>query len=248
MRLARVTMSPKTATREEAEQLLSNLREEVAEGKPWFIALVQAIARWPLPEETVRKRDYRYLVGGEAFDWLLLAERLCEELSDLIPREEYEALVFFGRLPSELSEEEFRRLMGHAKYRAHLNYLYGVTLEEMLHLVVEEDVRKEQRSRVWANHASVDEEAFRRLYGRSRQELLSEFRRERGIADASSVSLTEANEFTYWLFKYRLRYCDPARVASDTRRALSMLRRLEPCRARCLRNALREPPSVIEVP
>jgi hypothetical protein len=150
-------MSPKTATREEAEQLLSNLREEVAEGKPWFIALVQAIARWPLPEETVRKRDYRYLVGGEAFDWLLLAERLCEELSDLIPREEYEALVFFGRLPSELSEEEFRRLMGHAKYRAHLNYLYGVTLEEMLHLVVEEDVRKEQRSRVWANHASVDE-------------------------------------------------------------------------------------------
>ena len=205
----------------EAEQLLTDLRQEVADGKPWFIALLQAIARWPLPEETVGERHYRYLVGGEAFDWLLLAERLCEALGDLIPREEQEALLFFGRPPLDLSEEEFRRLMGHAKYRAHLNYLYGVTLEEVLHLVVEEDVYKEQRSRVWENHLSVDEEAFQRLYGRCRQDLLCQFRQEQGMAEADTVSLTEAKEFTYWLFKYRLRYCDPARVASDTRRALA---------------------------
>jgi len=232
----------------EAEQLLTDLCQDVADGKPWFIALLQAIARWPLPEETAGKRDYRYLVGGEAFDWLLLAERLCEAVGDLIPREEHEALVFFGQLPLDLTEEEFRRLMGHAKYRAHLNYLYGVTLEEMLQLVVEEDVHKEQRSRVWENHLWDDEEAFRRLYGRSRQELLCQFRREQKTTDTTTVSLTEAKEFTYWLFKYRLRYCDPARVASDTRRALGMLRRLEPCRARCLSNALQEPPSVIEIP
>ena len=94
----------------------------------------------------------------------------------------------------------------------------------------------------------MDEEAFQRLYGRSRQELFCQFRREQGITASTSISLTEAKEFTYWLFKYRLRYCDPARVASDTRRALGILRRLEPCRARCLSNALQEPPSVIEVP
>jgi len=243
-------MSPRAEVRKEpteAEQLLADLCQEVANGKPWFIALLQAIARWPLPEETVGKRHYRYLVGGEAFDWLLLAERLCETMSDLIPGEEHEALLFFGRLPLDLSEEEFRRLVGHAKYRAHLNYFYGVTLEEMLQLVFEEDVYKEQRSRVWENHLSLDEEAFGRLYGHPRQELLCQFRQEHGIGDGTTISLAEAKEFTYWLFKYRLRYCDPARVASDTRRALSMLRRLEPCRARCLSNALREPPSVIEV-
>ena len=244
-------MSAKAVAREEsteAEELLTNLCQEIADGKPWFIALLQAIARWPLPEETVGERHYRYLVGGEAFDWLLLAERLCEVVDDLIPREEHEPLLFFGQLPLELSEEEFRRLMGHAKYRAHLNYLYGVTLEEMLQLVIEDDVYKEQRSRVWKNHLSVDEEGFRCLYGHPRQDLLCQFRREQGTADDTTISLTEAKEFTYWLFKYRLRYCDPARVASDTRRALSMLRRLEPCRARCLSNALKEPPSVIEVP
>jgi len=244
-------MSARAVARErpiEAEQLLADLCQEIADGKPWFIALMQTIARWPLPEEKVGKRHYRYLIAGEAFDWLLLAERLCEAVGDLIPREEHEALLFFGQLPVDLSEEEFRRLIGHAKYRAHLNYLYGVTLEETLHLVVEEDAYKEQRSRVWENHLSVDEEAFQRLYGHARQDLLRQFRQEQGIADDTTISLTEAKEFTYWLFKYRLRYCDPARVASDTRRALSMLRRLEPCRARCLSNTLREPPSVIEVP
>lgn len=244
-------MSARAVAREEsieAKQLLTDLRREVADGKPWFIALLQAIARWPLPEETVGKRHYRYLVGGEAFDWLLLAERLCEAMGDLIPRKEHEPLVFFGQPPLDLSEEEFRRLMGHAKHRAHLNYLYGVTLEEMLQLVIEDDVYKEQRSRVWGNHLSADEEGCQRLYGRRRQDLLCQFRREQGMADGTTISLTEAKEFTYWLFKYRLRYCDPARVASDTRRALGMLRRLEPCRARCLSNGLPEPPSVIEVP
>ena len=231
-----------------AKRLLTELHREVADGKPWFIALLQTIACWPLPEETVGERHYRYLVGGEAFDWLLLAERLCEALSDLIPQEEHEALVFFGRLPVDLNEEEFRRLLGYAKYRAHLNYLYGVTLEEMLQLVMEEEVYKEQRSRVWENHLAVDEQAFGRIYGHPRQELLCQFRREQNTDHESPVSLTEAKEFTYWLFRYRLRYCDPAKVASDTRRALAMLRRLEPCRARCLSNTPQEPPSVIEVP
>jgi len=30
-------------------------------------------------------------------------------------------------------------------------------------------------------------------------------------------------EFTYWLFKYRLKHCDKARVASDTKKALDWL-------------------------
>jgi hypothetical protein len=41
------------------------------------------------------------------------------------------------------------------------------------------------------------------------------------------VSYQELKELTYWLFKHRLRQCDPARVASDTRKALAQLSRLE---------------------
>jgi hypothetical protein len=37
--------------------------------------------------------------------------------------------------------------------------------------------------------------------------------------------LTELKEFTYWLFKYRLRQSDKAKVASDTKKALGQLKR-----------------------
>ena len=229
-------------------EVLAEFRQAVMDGRPWFIALLQAIAQWPLPEETVGDRQYRYLVGGEAFDWLLLAERLCEALDGFLPPEEQEALLFFGRPPLDITEAEFRRLIGYAKYRAHLNYLYGVVVEEVLQLVVEEDLRKDQLSRVWEKRSPPDAEVFQHIYGRGQEELLREFRQERGLPEAEGVSLAEAQEFTYWLFKRRVRCSDPARVASDTHRALAMLRRLESCRTRAAGAVLQEPPSVIEVP
>jgi len=231
-----------------AAGVLAELRRAVTDGQPWFIALLQAIAQWPLPEETVGDRYYRYLVGGEAFDWLLLAERMCETLDGLLPVEEQEALLFFGSPPLDITEQEFRRLIGHAKYRAHLNYLYGVIVEEVLQLVVEEDQCKEQLSRVWEKHLPPDAAAFQHIYGRGQQDLLQEFRQERRLSEAEDLSLAEAQEFTYWLFKHRLRWCDPARVASDTRRALAKLRYLERCRPRAVGALLQEPPPVIEMP
>jgi hypothetical protein len=231
-----------------AAGVLAELRRAVTDGQPWFIALLQAIAQWPLPEETVGDRCYRYLVGGEAFDWLLLAERMCETLDGLLPVEEQEALLFFGRPPLDITEQEFRRLIGHAKYRAHLNYLYGVIVEEVLQLVVEEGLRKDQLSRVWEKHLPPDAEAFQHIYGRGQQDLLREFRQERRLSEAEDLSLAEAQEFTYWLFKRRLRWCDPARVASDTRRALAKLRYLERFRPRAVGALLQEPPPVIEMP
>ena len=231
-----------------AAEVLGELRRAVTGGETWFIALLQAIAQWPLPEETVGDRCYRYLVGGEAFDWLLLAERLCESLDGLLPPEEQEALLFFGRPPLDITEEEFRRLIGYAKYRAHLNYLYGVIVEEVLQLVVEDGLRKDQLSRAWEKHLPPDAEAFQHIYGRGQQELLQEFRQERRLCEAEDLSLAEAREFTYWLFKRRLRWCDPARVASDTRRALAKLRHLERSRTRSVGALLQEPPRAIETP
>ena len=41
------------------------------------------------------------------------------------------------------------------------------------------------------------------------------------------MSLTDLKEFTYWLFKRRIGKWDPARVASDTRKGMSALAKLE---------------------
>lgn len=207
--------------------IIAGLRRVVIDGTPWWIAVLQAIARWQLPEEAVNGRYYRYLIGGEAFDWLLLAERLTTEIADLIPVAEHEALFFSGRLPVTLDEMEFKRLIGPSKYRAHLNYLYGVTAEEALQLAVEEELHKEERCRIGSGTSRADEAVFERIYGKSQLQLLAEFYESRGLPQPDVIPFQELKEFTYWLFKYRLRSCDPARVASDTRKALAQLSKLE---------------------
>src|SRR3990172_10689692 len=210
-----------------AQSVIAGLREAVAAGgRHWLHPLLEAIGRWPLAEEQVGERTYRYLVAGEAFDWLLLAERLCDELEGLIPEDECEELLFHGRFPADVSEEEFRRYLGAAKHRAHLNFLYGVRVEEALQLAVQEEVYKERLNRIWEN-GHVDDEACRRIYGATRAELLQAFRSQQALAPSGSISLGELTEFTYWLFRYRLRYADPAKVASDTRKGLALLQRLE---------------------
>jgi hypothetical protein len=216
----------------EAQAIVADLRRQIAAGEGhWLLALLSAVRRWPLPSETIGEREYRYLIGGEAFDWLLLAERLLEEVKDLVPAEEADALLFHERLPIELSEAEFQQLMG-AKYKAHLNFVYGVRVESALKVAVAEEVRKEHTgSRIWAN-GHADDEAFARIYGRPRDELLAEFRAEAGIADPEWLSLAELSEWRYWLFQYRVKNCDPARVASDTRKGLAYLQRVERSRPR----------------
>jgi hypothetical protein len=225
--MSRRTAPPELDTA--VDSLLAGLRASVGDGgRHWFVALLQAVGEWPLAEEEVDGRLYRYLIGGEAFDWLLLAERLCGAVTDLTPEEEREALLLHARFPVEVTEEEFRRLLGPAKHRAHLNFLYGVQVEEALQLGVAQEVQKERLSKVWEN-GHIDEEVCQRIYGAGRPELFERFRRQRDCPE--DLSLSDLHEFTYWLFKHRVNNSDPARVASDTRKGLAMLSRLQARRA-----------------
>jgi 8-oxo-dGTP pyrophosphatase MutT (NUDIX family) len=216
-------------------QAVSAFREALRGGGDWFGALLEAVALWDASEEHVEGRRYQYLIGGEAFDWLLLAERLCEAVDGAIPGDEKEALLFYGRPPRDLEDEEFKQSIGAAKHRAHLNYLYGVVVEEALQLTIEEEVLKEQRSRVWSHGDDIEQHVFERAYGRSRNELLAIFREQRSLPEGTDLSYGELREFTYWLFKYRVRDLDPARVASDTRKALAKLSELEEASRRRMR-------------
>ncbi|MCH7576826.1 MAG: hypothetical protein IH822_03405 [Chloroflexi bacterium] len=134
-----------------------------------------------------------------------------------------------GRFPMEVSEEEFRRLLGPAKHRAHLNFFYGVQVEQALQLGVAQEVHKERLCQISEN-GHIDEEVCSRIYGATRQELLEKFR-QTGALSGDELSPGDLHEFTYWLFKHRVSNADPARVASDTRKGLAMLPRL-PSRAR----------------
>ena len=212
-----------TVTRGGNNKAIRYLEQAILGGKHWYIALLEAIGLWTDGEETYNGRHYRYLIDGEAFDWLLLAERLCEAVDDLLPEDEKLALLFHGKPPIRLTKGKFKELIGSDKYRQYLNYFYGITVEEALILAVQEEVRKEWRTSGYNNEHNLVNEVYQRIYGATKTILLKRFRREKGRPQLRSISLTELKEFTYWLFKYRLKQCDKARVASDTKKALEQL-------------------------
>ncbi len=204
-------------------EVIKYLEQAIIGGEHWYIALLEATGLWQAAEETHDGRTYCYLIDGEAFDWLLLAERLCEAVDGLLPDDEKMALLFYGKPPLDLTIEKFKELIGN-KYHQYLNYFYGITIEEILIQSVREEVRKERRISGLNKAHNCDNESYQRIYGAPKAALLRRFRQEKGYSKLKSINLTELKEFTYWLFKYRLEHCDKAKVASDTKKALDQLR------------------------
>ncbi|MDZ4247582.1 MAG: hypothetical protein U1D67_10760, partial [Dehalococcoidia bacterium] len=119
------------------------LKDSIINGKNWYISLLEAINLWESAEETYKGKKYHYLILGEAFDWLLLAQRLLDTVAGLIPEVEVTAFLVNGMPPIKLNKTDFRRLIGGKKYRAYLNYFYGITVEKALVRAVTAEVEKE---------------------------------------------------------------------------------------------------------
>ena len=134
-----------------------------------------------------------------------MAEELVEADGNLVVegKEHHGVLVL---LPGRLVEAEVEALV-----------------EEALHLTVEDEVRKEMRVGGHVDVEDMSDIAFRRIYDDDLPNLIKRFRSQMGYSQRGGFSLTQAKEFNYWLFKLRLEYWDPARVASDTRKGLKRL-------------------------
>ncbi len=207
-------------------EALGRLSQAIQAGKPWADALLEAMSMWTLPEERIDGRMYRYVIQGEAFDCLLLAERMCVALRESAQIHEVEDLLFRGRFPAYVTEESLKTLLGYNKYRGFLNFWYGVVVEEALHVAVEEEVRKDLRAGGRVDVEEMSNAVFRRIYDDDQASLITKFKEKMGYSGKNGFSLTQSKEFTYWLFKLRLYYWDPARVASDTRKGLNWLERV----------------------
>ena len=207
------------------DEAIRHFRNAIASGKHWYLGLLEAVGRWSSPQETFQGRHYQYLIEGSAFDWQLLAERLCEAVDGLLPEKEKSDFLLKGKPPLDITKEQFQELIGAVKYRQYLNYFYGVTVEEAILFTVKEEVRKERLLSAMVKEEDTTAEAFRRIYGETQPVLLEQFRKSKHYRRLRSISLSELKEFTYWLFKYRITHNDKSRVASDTKKALDWLNR-----------------------
>jgi hypothetical protein len=151
----------------------------------------------------------------------LLAGRLCRDVRELLPPTEVEQLLLSGQAPIALETEDFRDLIGPLKYRCFLNYFYGVTVEEALFFALEEEAR---RHSVVAGSFDLNP-LFVDLYGSAEPDLIGEFLGKGKPQLTASMDVQQQKAYLYFLFKRRILYCLPARVASDTKRGLAELRR-----------------------
>jgi hypothetical protein len=204
---------------------IQHFRAGIISGRPWYIVLVETLGLWTDETETVDGQTYHYLIEGEAFDWLLLAQRLFDTVPGLIPENEKYALLFEGKPPVNLSVDEFKNLIGTVKYSKYLNFFYGVTVEEALFQAVREEVRKERRANAWPRKLGEEEEAFLKIYDENMSLMLKQFRKEKHYHQTAASSLTQVKEFTYWCFRFRVKICEKAKVASDTNKGLEWLRK-----------------------
>lgn len=211
--------------------MIIEMRQRIASGHEWYGAMLQAVRDWPLGEEELDGERYVYLIDGEAFDLTRLCERLCLEITDLVDEDELVALIANDRPPGEHAHAELKASIGADRYRAYLTFIYGVLVEEMVVHAVVSDLRKRHRTAGLMRYDAELDDAYRYVYGNSRAELVALFRRDKGLPRRSRMTLTELKEFTYWLFKLRLRSSDKSRVASDTKRALTVLHRYTSARA-----------------
>jgi len=168
---------------------VKHLKDQVRAGKNWYAALLEAIGMWRSPEEEYQGERYLYLVGGQAFDWLRLAERLCGEISEEVSEEELNNLLFFDRPPVEIGEQEFKSALGPAKYRAYLNYLYGVLTEQALLLATIYEIRKASIVPLSPEEESL--RAYRKIYRADLPDLLNGFQKEMKYPHRKSLTLTE---------------------------------------------------------
>ena len=204
-------------------EAITHFKQGLSLGRPWQQVLLESIGMWTRPHECWQDREYRYVIQSEAFDWLLLAERLCAEVDGRLPRSEVEELLFNGRFTDDITSKEMQHCLGYNKYRGVLNFWYGVVVEESLHLAVEDEIRKELRGGGRNFVEDLGDEIFKRLYAEEISTMEQSFRDFMTYSPSNEVTLTKQKEFLYWLFKYRLKYWDPARVASDARKALRKL-------------------------
>lgn len=212
--------------------VIHELRERISSGQEWYGAMLQAVREWPLTEEELDGERYVYLLDGEALDLTRLCERLCLAVADLVPEDEVVTLIANDRPPNDRAYSDLKSLVGHEKYRAYLTFIYGVLVEEMVVHAVVEDLRKRRRAAGLTRYDAELDDAYEYVYGSTRMELVNLFLRDKGLPRRGRMTLTQMKEFTYWLFKMRLRNSDKSRVASDTKRALTALHRYTSARGR----------------
>jgi len=207
----------------EVKDLIASLRSSIQKNNNWQYYLIKAMGQWPLASEEFKNGiKYDYLIFEEAFDWPLLARRLAMEFTDLVDHDDVLSNLNSGKIIHEFNQNEIHELFGTAKYRAYLNYWYGVVVEESLHQAANKMLQKDLFSRGFHDKQIDGEAILMHVYEQKNSVLMEEFFNLLG--DKIAVCPDRLGVWIlYFLFKMRVSKGEPTRVASDTSIAIQRL-------------------------
>ena len=168
--------------------------------------------------------DYQYWINDEAFNWYLLASRIIFSVKD---EQNIKKLDHFLSIEHFLPGSDQRiiiNLFPPDKYRAHLNFIYGVILEEVIICFNEMEKNKDVLNQfnvtdsinlVYLNLYGMDYTEFIRLYEFETKTKLDQF-----------DTLHSYYNFLYWSWKYRLMKSTPEKIAYDSQSGINFLMNL----------------------
>ena len=205
----------------------THFKQAVLSGEHWYIALLSSLRYWQIETEQTPRKNHIYLIDGEAFDHLLVCQRLLKKAikEEVVPKSEVKRFLFNAQAPLVLEGNRLINVLGEKRLKECLNFFYGVTNEEALQLAVKDEVRKETQALGPHNEAWINNEAFSRIYGKTFDDLLVHFKFDKKD-NRDHFSTEDLKEFTYFLFKYRINNNDKAKTASDTKKGLEKLKEI----------------------
>ena len=182
---------------------------------------LKIIGHWPLKSEIIDGIEYQYWINDEAFNWYLLASRIIFSVKDeqnIKKLDHFLSTVHF--LPGS-DQRIMINLFPPDKYRAHLNFIYGVILEEVIICFNEMEKNKDVLNQfnvtdsinlVYLNLYGMDYTEFIRLYEFETKTKLDQF-----------DTLHSYYNFLYWSWKYRLKKSTPEKIAYDSQSGINFL-------------------------
>ncbi|MBK65578.1 MAG: hypothetical protein CL769_01290 [Chloroflexi bacterium] len=166
----------------------------------------------------------KLLIFNESFNWKAVL------LPILKIKYDFETIIDFYSETIKLGNQfKLKSLMPSRLYSAHLNYYYGVLVEQSIREIKRKDFEKEKNILSKSSFDSIDNEIFIFLYGKSKLNLWKEFSlnfrlKSKSYYVPSKIYCNESENFDYWLSKRRILRCTRELNASLLSRGLEYLK------------------------
>ena len=168
----------------------------------------------------------KLLIFNESFNWKAVLLPILKIKYDL------ETIIDFYNETIKLGNQfNLKSIMPSRLYSTHLNYYYGVLVEQSIREIKRIDFEKEKNILSKSNFDLIDNEIFIFLYGKSKLNLWKEFSlnfrlKSKSYYVPSKIYCNESDNFDYWLSKRRILKCTRELNASLLSRGLEYLKGL----------------------